>query len=244
MRKNDKAKIKVMQNNDRRPYLDHLCELQHRLLWCAFFFFSGALLIFGLSGQILDWAALRTGGLIFTAPADAFLARLHISFLGSFYLSIPLIAFHFYKFCSPALSSSSRKLSKFAVAIITIFFYLGGVFGAFIAAPFALNFFVGFQTRTVVPMLTVNAYLGFLMNMMFVFSIVFECPILMVVLTKIGLVDVVIYRRYRKQMIVIIFVISALLTPPDFISQIAMALPLCLLYEAGIFFSAQRPFAR
>lgn len=227
-----------MKNDEPRPLMVHASELQRRIVWCAVFFVIFFLMSFFFARYFFDHLSAYVGKLVFLAPADAFSARLRMATFGAALLSLPFWLFHAGCFCAPAWPPRALKYLSLVIVAVAVVFYSGAFFGGVVAAPLALKFFLSFQTPGISPMLTIDSCLSLFMDIILTFGIVFEFPFVMVAGAKIGIVDAAWLRRYRRHVIVGAFVLSALLTPPDFISQLALALPLCALYEIGVWLVA------
>ncbi len=118
-----------------------------------------------------------------------------------------------------------------------VFFLLGAAFAFYVVAPFAIRFLFSFSTENVVPMISIKSYISFIGNLLVSFGVVFELPLALVFLVQIGIATPEFLRHFRRHVILAVFIISAILTPPDVVSQLLMALPLVVLYELGVLFS-------
>lgn len=170
----------------------------------------------------------------FTGPMDVFLAEIRVSFLAAIALTSPLWLYQFWRFFEPALYQKERKYILPCIVISVLLFLTGLAFCFFIVLPMTLSFLIQLGTEVGTPMITIVDYLGLLSLMLFGFGFVFEAPLILVLLAWIGLLDADTLSRHRKAVIVGVLVVGALLTPPDPISQVAMAIPLYLMYEASI----------
>lgn len=170
----------------------------------------------------------------FTGPMDVFLAEIRVSFLAAIALTSPLWLYQFWRFFEPALYQKERKYILPCIVISALLFLTGLAFCFFIVLPMTLSFLIELGTEVGTPMITIVDYLALLSLMLFGFGFVFEAPLILVLLAWIGLLDADTLSRHRKAVIVGVLVVGALLTPPDPISQVAMAIPLYLMYEASI----------
>lgn len=177
-------------------------------------------------------------GLVFLAPAEALWMHLKISLISALVISSPVIFYEVWKFVSPGLLTKEKKYTLPFVIIATSLFLFGALFCFIIVLPFAINFLLTYKTETIKPMLSVGRYIDFCLKFIVAFGAVFELPVVLVFLTKMGIVTPKFLAKNRKYAILLAFVVAALLTPtPDAFNQTLMALPIILLYEAGIWAS-------
>ncbi len=170
----------------------------------------------------------------FTGPMDVFLAEIRVSFLTAIAATSPFWLYQFWRFFEPALYKKERKYILPCIAISVALFLTGLSFCFFVVLPMTLSFLVQLGSEVAAPMITVVDYLALLSLMLFGFGFVFEAPLILVLFAWIGLLDAETLARHRKAVIVGVLVVGALLTPPDPISQVAMAIPLYLMYEISI----------
>jgi sec-independent protein translocase protein TatC len=189
-----------------------------------------------LSGRIIDIliADLSVEQLIFYAPAEAFMARVKISLVLGLLIAYPFILFRVWSFVSPALFTKERKKVWPFIAAASVLFYVGVTFAYLILIPIALGFLIGFGTDHLTPMISVTAYFAFVARLCLVFGVVFQLPVIVFVLSMIGVVTPKFLLRQWRYAILIIFAGSAVLTPPDPVSQVLMALPIVLLYISSV----------
>jgi sec-independent protein translocase protein TatC len=227
----------------RAPLLDHLIELRTRLLWClvalvvtfgiAYYFVEP---IFGFLVQPL--LAAGQDRLIFTQMFEAFFVQLKVALFAAFMLSFPVIATQLWRFVAPGLySKEKRALLPFLLAT-PVLFTIGAAAAYYGAIPVALTYLLGFEgnvggiEQEALP--GVGNYLDFVMHFMLAFGISFLLPILMMLLERAGIVTLAQLRGARRFVIVGVFIIAAIFTPPDVISQVLLAVPLLLLYEGAL----------
>jgi sec-independent protein translocase protein TatC len=172
--------------------------------------------------------------LIFTNLPEAFFTYLKVAFLTGIGLASPIIIYQFWMFVAPGLYEKEKRLLLPIVFLSTLFFVGGALFGYFIVFPYGFEFFLGFATETIRPMPSMKEYLSFAAKLLLAFGIVFELPLVITFMAKLGLVTVPFLKRNRKYAILLFFAGAAILTPPDVVTQIMMALPLMLLYEISI----------
>lgn len=234
------------------PLMDHLKELRQRVLWSvgafilAFavcYYFSQQIYAF-LAQPLADILSQQSGGerrMIFTALYEAFFTYLKVAFFGAVFFSFPMWATQLWLFVAPGLyRSEKRAIMPFLVAS-PFLFLLGAALAYYFIFPLAWKFFISFETPPGsggIPVqleAKVGEYLSLVMHMILAFGIAFQLPVLLTLLVKVGILNVESLRKGRRYAIVGMFVVAAVITPPDIISQIGLAVPLILLYEISIF---------
>ena len=225
------------------PLTAHLEELRKRLMRSLIAVFIG----FGICYNFKEWlfdiltrplvASLpKNSYMIYTSLPEAFFNYLKISFFAGIVISSPYILYQIWKFIAPGLYSSEKKHVIPFVLASTVLFVGGVLFGYFVALPPSFKFFLEFSTDFLKPMLTLKEYLSLSLKLLLAFGIVFEIPVFIFSLAKIGVVNSGMLVKQRKYAILLIFIAAALLTPsPDAFSQTLMAIPMIILYEIGIF---------
>lgn len=222
--------------------MDHLVDLRGALIRS----FTAIMVLFFIalyfSAEIIGYlkqpliAVLPQGSnnLHFTGPMDVFVASIKVSFLAAFVFGSPVWSYQFWRFLEPGLYPKERKLVlPFAVASILLFF-AGVAFCYYLILPMALEFLIGLGVEVGTPIITVNDYISLMMIMIFGFGLVFETPVVLVLLATLDLVTAEGLASARSVVAVVVLTVSAILTPPDPISQIAMAIPVYLMYEGAI----------
>ena len=226
------------------PLLDHLIELRKRLIYSLAAVVVLFLICFVFAKPIYDiliqpfvWAGGKN--MIYTAPQEFFFTQMNVALFGALFFAFPIIAAQIYAFVAPGLYKKERRAFVPYLIATPVFFVLGALLVYFGVAPMALHFFLGMQQTTPgevqIEMQTrVSEYLGFIMTLIIAFGICFQLPVILTLLARIELVNTAQLAKGRKYAIVAILAVSALLTPPDPISQIGLSLPMYALYEISI----------
>jgi sec-independent protein translocase protein TatC len=224
------------ENLKEMGFLDHLEELRSTLIASLVAWVLASVVIWFFSAQILDFLIhhLPVKNLYFFAPGEAFTVRMKLSFVFGVLVAFPYLIYRAWRFVSPGLFRSEKSLVFPVISISVALFYLGLVFAYWVMMPFVLRFFVTFGTESLTPMLSVEKYFGFVAKLSFSFGLVFQLPLVVILLTWLGVVSARTMLAQWRWAIVIIFVAAAIFTPPDPISQICMALPLCVLFFASV----------
>lgn len=230
------------------PLIEHLIELRKRLIWCVAGFIIFFILSFYFSSDILHYLILPfkwgTGtdvSLISIKLLGVFLVKLKIAFFGGLFLGFPLMATQIYQFVAPGLYQQEKNAFRPYLVATPVFFILGAALVYFFLLPVAIHFFYALAAGTggegsnaITLMPDVEAYLDFVMMLILAFGLCFQLPVILTLLGHIGVLSYEQLRKGRKFAIVGVFVVAAVLTPPDPLSQIAMAVPLMGLYEVSV----------
>jgi len=238
-----------MKEDDTLPFTAHLEELRKRLITCFASVGIGFLISYGFKEKLFYIltrpliSVMEPGNkIVFTGLPEAFFTYLKVSFLSGLILAAPVILYQFWMFVAPGLYKNERHL-LLPIVLLSSFFFIGGaLFGYFIVFPFGFKFFLGFATETIQPLPAMREYLSFASKLLLAFGLVFEMPLVITFLSRMGLVTVDFLKKNRKYAMLLFFVAAAILTPPDVVTQVMMALPLMLLYEISII--GARIFAR
>jgi len=226
-----------------QPFVAHLLELRDRLI--------KALIAVGIAGAVLAlWpgpaalydllaapltATLPKGAtLIATSVISPFLVPLKILLMASFLLALPVVLYQVWAFVAPGLYSHEKKLVLPLVISSTVLFFMGVAFCYFFVFGQVFKFIQGFAPKSITAAPDIEAYLSFVLTMFLAFGLAFEVPIVVVVLARMGVVSIEKLKAFRSYFVVLAFIIAAVVTPPDVVSQLALAVPMCLLYELGI----------
>ncbi len=241
-----------MSKNDKEVgFVSHLTELRKRLINSFIFLFVFFIICYFFSDHIYGFLvdpyaqAVQDDGterrLIFTALQETFLTYLKVSFFAAFFITSPFILIQVWKFIAPGLYKN-EKLAIMPYLIATpILFFLGGILVYYLIMPLAIKFFLSFESTGIATNLPiqleakVNEYLSLVMKLIFAFGLSFQLPVVLSLLARIGVVDSKFLRERRKYVVIIIFAAAAILTPPDPVTQIGLAIPLLILYELSIF---------
>ncbi len=226
-----------------QPFVAHLMELRDRLIKSivAIGIVAVALAIYTGPGHLYDLLAapmvahLPAGTkLIATNVISPILVPLKITLMAAFMIALPVVLYQLWAFVAPGLYSHEKKLVLPLVVSSTILFVLGVAFCYFLVIPGMSKFIQAFAPSAITAAPDIEQYFGFVLTLFLVFGIAFEVPIAVVVLARMGVVSIVQLRAWRGYFIVASFIVAAVVTPPDVISQLALAVPMCILYELGI----------
>ncbi|WP_112664235.1 twin-arginine translocase subunit TatC [Microvirga flavescens] len=234
----------------RAPLIEHLIELRARLIraviaFVAMFFicFAGAKYIYNalVWPYVLAVGSAENAHLIYTHGLEYLFTQIQVAAFGAGFLAFPVIATEIYKFVAPGLYKNERRAFLPYLIATPVLFALGAAVVYFMAMPLLMRFSVGMQqlasasTPGIAFMPKVSEYLSLIMTLIFAFGICFQLPVVLTLLARAGLIDSDFLKQRRRYAVVIVFVVAAVLTPPDVISQFALAIPTLLLYEASIF---------
>ena len=226
-----------------QPFVAHLVELRDRLIKAivAIAVVAGVLFLYPGPGALYDIlaapliATLPKGAtLIATSVISPFLVPLKILLMTAFLVALPVVLYQAWAFVAPGLYSHEKKLVMPLVVSSTLLFFVGVAFCYFFVFGQVFRFIQGFAPKSITAAPDIEAYLSFVMTMFLAFGLAFEVPIVVVVLARLGFVTIEKLKAFRGYFIVLAFIIAAVITPPDVVSQLALAIPMCLLYEVGI----------
>lgn len=235
----------------RAPLLTHLLELRTRLVRAMLAILVAFVVCFAFAKHIYNillvpyvWAAANRGDaahLIFTAPQEYFLTQMKVALFGAIVIAFPVIATQLYRFVAPGLYKNERGAFIPYLIATPILFIIGACMVYFVLMPLALRFFLSLQQSggdgdaSIEALFKVSDYLSLIMALILAFGLVFQLPVVLTLLARAGMITSDTLKSGRRYAIVLAFVAAAILTPPDMISQIALALPTILLYEGSIY---------
>lgn len=230
--------------------IDHFVELRKRVLFLIVLFLFFFLMEYPFSKHILNFllyplqkAVYFSGShahAIFTNVTEGFFSHIKITFFSSLITTFPFFLFETWCFIEPGLYNTEKKIVKKIFFISPFLFFLGDLFVFYILMPYALDFFLSFQQEggasfEILLAAKISEYISFIISLLLAFGFSFQFPIILVVLSQFNLIDSKFLKKGRRYSFVLVFVIGAVLTPPDIFSQIALALPLFFLYEVSIY---------
>ena len=241
-----------MTKNDKEGgFISHITELRTRLIHSFIFLFVFFIFCYFFAEYLYGFLvepyaqAVKNDSierrLIFTALQETFLTYLRVAFFASFFVTSPFILIQIWKFIAPGLYDHEKIAIMPYLVITPILFFLGGALVYYLIMPLAIKFFLSFESTGLATNLPiqleakVNEYLSLVMKLIFAFGLSFQLPVVLSLLARVGVVDSEFLKTRRKYVVVIIFTTAAILTPPDPITQIGLAIPLLILYELSIF---------
>ncbi|HEX9964489.1 MAG TPA: twin-arginine translocase subunit TatC [Allosphingosinicella sp.] len=231
----------------RAPLMEHLIELRRRLIWsflalgAAFavsFYFAGQIFGFLVQPLIEGFGGPGEGRLVYTKLYEAFFTEVRVALFAAFFLAFPILAMQLWAFVAPGLYAKEKRAFLPFLIATPVLFIGGGALAYYVVMPLAIRFFLGYQGQ--IPGIQQEAlpamgeYLSFVMHFILAFGISFLLPILLILLERAGLVTRDQLKRGRRYAILVAFVVAAVATPPDIISQFMLAIPLILLYELSL----------
>ena len=227
---------------------EHLLEFRQRfiksLIFFLFFFIIGYIFseqIYNFLLKPLEINSEDSRRIIYTSPIEAFLSYLKLSFIFALFCSLPLILWQIYLFLTPALYKKERGIMIMIFLISPILFFVGSTLCYYGLLPIALKFFLSFENiNSVIPIILeakISEYLKLILNMIFIFGLIFQIPLLFLLLIKFKKIDKISLKKFRKYYIILSFTIGAIFTPPDIFSQIFIAVIMILFYEIMVFFT-------
>jgi sec-independent protein translocase protein TatC len=230
--------------SDQESFISHLIELRTRLLhaasaigivFVALFLWPGSGYIYDLLAMPLIEVMGPNAKMIATGVITPFMVPVKVTALVAFMVALPYVLYQAWAFVAPGLYENEKKLAAPLIVASTILFLCGVAFCYFFVFGKVFAFIQGFAPKSISPMPDIEAYFNFVLTMFLAFGVTFEIPVVVIVLVRMGLVTVAKLVDARPYVIVGAFVVAAVVTPPDVLSQFMLAIPMCLLYEAGLF---------
>ncbi len=238
------------KKNEGTSFVEHFTELRSRLIKSVVYLFILFVISYTFAENIYNFLvepyadAVKDDGtnrrLIFTALHETFVTYLKVAFFTAFFIGSPIMLIQMWKFIAPGLYRNEKKALLPYLIATPVLFLLGGMLVYYLVMPLAIKFFLSFETSAQINSLPiqleakVNEYLSLIMRLIFAFGLSFQLPVLLNLLAHVGIVDSEYLIKRRKYVVVIIFAVAAVLTPPDPITQIGLGIPLLLLYELSI----------
>ncbi|MGE5673378.1 MAG: twin-arginine translocase subunit TatC [Mycobacterium leprae] len=222
-----------------QPLVEHLAELRRRVIWAAIAVFVGIVGFFSFSQPIFNYlmSTAEQGHVILVQHtySEAFMTQFRLSIIGGIIIAFPFVLYQLVAFVLPALRPSERRILYIGLPMATGLFLVGWAFGWFVVVPITRNFFLGTSTQAHIQnQITPQNYLDFIMGLCNPLGIVFELPLVVMILARIGFVTASFLRRVRKYAILVLLIVAAILSPPDVISMMIFFVPLYALYEVSI----------
>lgn len=219
-----------------QPLRDHLQEFRKRLIICLVVVAIAALACYNYVDDIIALLSGPAGKLYFMNPSEVFFTYMEIALYAGILFTLPVLLYEVWAFVAPALWPEERRAVLVILPTAVILFYVGLVFAYYLVIPAAVAFFMGFATQTLQPMFSLESYLSFILALTLPFGFIFELPLIVVFLAKIGLVTGDFLKGKRKILIVIAFIFAAVVSPTtDIFTQTMIAVPLIVLYEISLF---------
>ncbi len=222
--------------------MSHLEELRQRLIRCAIAIAAGFGVAYAFKERIFHiltrplMTAMKgsENTMIFTGLPEAFFTYLKVSLLAGIILALPVIFYQFWMFVAPGLYKKERTIILPVVLISLVFFSAGALFGYFLVFPYGFQFFLSFSSETIRAYPSMREYLSFSAKLLLAFGLAFELPLIITCFARFGLVSTEFLKKNRKYAVLIFFAGSAMLTPPDVVTQVMLSIPLMILYELSI----------
>ena len=230
--------------SDQESFISHLIELRSRLMravgavlviFIGLFIWPGSGYIYDILAQPLITVMGPDAKMIATGVITPFMVPVKVTALVAFMIAVPYVLYQAWAFVAPGLYENEKKLAVPLLFGSTVLFLCGVAFCYFFVFGKVFSFIQGFAPKSISPMPDIEAYFNFVLTMFLAFGVTFEIPIVVIVLVRMGIVTIAQLKEARPYVIVGAFVVSAVVTPPDVLSQFMLAVPMCILYEAGLF---------
>jgi sec-independent protein translocase protein TatC len=245
----------ILKSKNSSTAPQHFAELRLRILWIIAFFAFSFCISYYFANQIYafllqPFLSISTTArkLIFTAPSEVFFSYIKLSFYSAIFVSIPVAFLQLYLFLLPALYLQEKKIAVLLLLISPLLFFLGAIFSYYFAIPLALKFFTSYETNffstqssgaeiNLILEAKISNYLDFIIDILIGFGLAFLTPVMLLLLIKTKIIDISSIKNKRRYVIVAIFIIAAILTPPDIFSQLILAIIMILLFEISLLFA-------
>lgn len=215
--------------------IGHLEELRRRLIVMIVAIAAGSTVCYFYAAEISGFITAPAGKLYYMNPSEAFFTYLKVSFFAGFLLALPVVMYQLWAFIVPAMTNKERKAGIFLVPSSIILFFVGLIFSYYLVLPAGIKFFMGFATDNLQPMFSIGQYLSFVISFLLPFGFIFELPLFIFVMARLGIISSAFLSAKRKMVIFLSFVVGAVISPtPDVFSQTMVAVPMILLYEISI----------
>lgn len=231
--------MSTSQNDQLMPVTDHLKELRNRLVIVLLVFAVGVLVCLHSSGDIVslltDMGTRYGYRFVYIAPQELLMVYFNIALIGGLVLASPVLLYEGYLFAKPALTLQESRAVRRTLFFGLLCFITGILFAYFISLPFMLYFLISFSKVTVISAsISIQEFISFLMTVFIIFGVIFEMPVVSALLSALGILKPSILKKIQKPVIVVIFIIAAVITPPDVVSQIMVAIPMIVLYQLSM----------
>ena len=228
------TQLQTSEQDGEMPILEHLEELRTRLIYalCAVVVGSGVAYYF--LDEIMAILIAPAGKLYYMQPAEAFFNYVKITIFAGFFIALPVVFYQLWRFFLPALTTKERILLTILLPVSVGLFYGGAAFSFEFVWPVCMKFFLGMGTDYMTPMFSLGRYLELLISFVLIFAIVFELPLVMLLMAQLGLVTSSFLQKQFRVVILLTLIIGAMLTPPDVFSQVMVALPMIILYGISL----------
>lgn len=226
--------------NKQLTLVEHLSELRKRIIIIFLGIIVGSIIGYRFVDNIVEILVKPAEKLefIYLSPPELFLAYIKIAIISGLIISSPITLMQIWLFIKPGLKPNERKYLRFALGMGIIFFLIGIVFAYFTLVPITINFFTQISQNEIAPLFSFDSYLSFISSILLSSGLIFELPLLIILLAQLNLINANTLKKYRKYVILIIFIVAGIITPPDVISQTLLGLPMVFLYEVSIWIAS------
>lgn len=233
---NDEETVENEIADDSMSLVDHLQEFRKRLIISIIAVVVGSGVCYFYAAELVHFITAPAGKLYYMSPGEAFFTYLKVSFFAGFLAALPVVLYQVWAFVLPALSIKERLATIILVPSSVLLFFTGLTFSYMLVLPAGMKFFMGFATEDLQPMLSLGQYLSFVISFLLPFGFIFELPLVIIVLAKIGILNSKMLLDKNKHVLVLSFVVGAFISPtPDVLSQTMVAVPILVMYQVSIF---------